>query len=253
MCCFSRPVKVVADTNIFARSSKDGRQFLVYSMRFDAAEDLAMILPIPVPKTTPDDAVKFINLEKYPDFFDDLRRGFPEPRALAPSRSGGKGPPPPKAAPLPVVEVGDFVASFVPSVKDFARLDEQFRLPTDVWDKLPQYKEFGFAVFKLKKGNQPGEKKVHPMAFEFPRADGRKLFFPTVHIHDGTVKDKARFDHALFAQASAGEDLTGWEETPQPAGMFMTKLDKVKGLVDPEAHCYRKPMRGVLKNEDMIV
>ena len=31
MCCFSRPVKLVADTNIFARSSTNGRQFLVFA------------------------------------------------------------------------------------------------------------------------------------------------------------------------------------------------------------------------------
>ena len=32
MCCFSRKVDVVADTNIFARASSQGRQFLVYSV-----------------------------------------------------------------------------------------------------------------------------------------------------------------------------------------------------------------------------
>ena len=30
---------------------------------------------------------------------------------------------------LPVVEVGKYAASFVPAIKDFARLDKQFRLP----------------------------------------------------------------------------------------------------------------------------
>ena len=49
MCCFSRPVSTVADTNIFARAGKDGRQYLADSMNFSAAEDLAMILPIPTP------------------------------------------------------------------------------------------------------------------------------------------------------------------------------------------------------------
>jgi len=39
----------VADTNIFARAGKDGRQYLADSMNFSAAEDLAMILPIPTP------------------------------------------------------------------------------------------------------------------------------------------------------------------------------------------------------------
>src|SRR5947208_2148268 len=137
MCCFSRKVDVVADTNIFARPGKDGRQFLVYAMRLKAGEDLSMILPIPTPKGSPDDAVRFVSLEKYPAFFDDLRKGSPEPRALAGGRGAKKDAAPPK--PLPVVEVGSFVASFVPAVKDFARLDAQFRLPEAVLEKLPRY------------------------------------------------------------------------------------------------------------------
>ena len=56
MCCFSQPVALVADTKIFARAGEKGRQFLVYSMRFKAGSDLAMILPIPVPKGAADDA-----------------------------------------------------------------------------------------------------------------------------------------------------------------------------------------------------
>ena len=112
-------------------------------------------------------------------------------------------------------------------------------------DKLPQYRDYGFAVFKLKKG----EHKVHPMAFDFPRADKSKLFFPTVHIHDGKVHDRASFDHALYCQ---GWD-TGmkWEESPQPAEMFMRKLDQAKGVVDAKAHVYRKQMHGTYKNEDV--
>ena len=81
MCCFSRPVDIVANTNIFARPSKDGRQFLVYSMTLSAKDDLAMILPVPSPKDAKEEAVKFINLEKYADFFKDMLAGFPMPPA----------------------------------------------------------------------------------------------------------------------------------------------------------------------------
>jgi hypothetical protein len=246
MCCFSRKVELVADTNIFARAAAEGRQFLVYSMRLKAGEELAMILPIPVPKETKEGAVKFINLEKYPDFFAELSSGFPQ--ADAKPESGGK-----KDAPnrhkLAVVEVGSFVASFAPSLKDFGRLDERFRLPADVWDKLPQYKNSGFAVFQLKKG----EMKVHPMAFEFPRANPRQLFFPTVHIHDGSVPAKARFDHQLYCQLTDEAGGITWEESPQPAGLFMTKIERAQGIVDPKAHCYRKLMSGQFDNQDVIV
>jgi hypothetical protein len=245
MCCFSQKVDVVADTNIFARASKDGRQFLVYSMRFKAGEDLAMILPIPTPKDSPEDAVKFISLEKYEGFFDDLRKGFPvkkDDRAPPKAAAGGLG--------LKVVEVGKFVASFVPAVKDFARLDKQFRLPDGVWEKLPRYKEFGFAVFKLKKPEK-GEQKVHPMAFEFPRADKRVLFFPTVHIHDGTVPAKAGFDHSLFCQV-AGEPPTRWDESPELADTFV-KVKESQGIIDGNAHVYRRLMKGSFDNKDVLV
>jgi hypothetical protein len=47
MCCLSQPVEVVSDTSIFARGT-NGRQFLVSSMRFAAATDPAMALPLPV-------------------------------------------------------------------------------------------------------------------------------------------------------------------------------------------------------------
>jgi hypothetical protein len=251
MCCFSREVQGVADTKIFARSGKEGRQFLVYAMNFKAAEDLAMILPIPTPKDAKEDAVKFLSLEDYPTFFDEMREGFP----VQPSQEG-KGDGKDQQAhdsrkPLEVVQVGSFEASFVPTAKDFARLDERFRLPAGTWDQLPQYAEWGFAVFKLKSGKD--KQSVHPMAFDFPRAKAERLFFPTVHIHDGKIHAKAGFDHALYCQNSADETVTMWEESPQPAGLFMKKLPKAHGIVDPEGHVYRKMMVGEFKNEDVWV
>ena len=242
MCCFSREVKSVSNTNIFARDSKSPMQFLVYSMNFSAAADLAMILPIPIPKGTPEKGVRFINLEKYPDFFVAMDSGFPKAAvASAAPADGGK-----KAPKLEIVEVGAYEASFVPTVNDFGRLDERFRLPAGTWDKLPQYKAYGFAVFKLKEGNH----KTHPMAFEFPRADPGKLFFPTVHIHDGLVHEKADFDHTLYAQFGMAP-AQAWIESRQPASMFMN-VSKCAGVVDADGHVYKRIIRGERKNEDTL-
>lgn len=245
MCCFSGKVESVSDTNIFARASKDGRQFLVYSMKFKAGADLAMILPIPTPKDSAEDAVKFINLEKYEAFFDDVNKAFPAPGSDGDGPGGTRNKAEPKK--LAVVEVGKFVASFVPTVKAFDRLDKQFRLPAAVWDKLPQYADFGFAVFKLKKPEKD-EQKVHPMAFEFPRDDKKVLFLPTVHIHDGTVPAKAKFDHALFCQVP--EAPMGWDESPGLAESSV-KVKETQGIVDPSGHLYRKVMRGMFENKDV--
>jgi hypothetical protein len=159
----------------------------------------------------------------------------------------------PKARPLPVIEVGDFGASFVPSIRDFSRLDERFRLPDTAWDKLPAYRDFGFAVFKLKESADK-QQKVHPMAFEFPRANPRRLFFPTVHIHDGKVHAKAEFDHTLYCQTTGGETLPmgGWVESPQLADQFL-QIARTAGIVEANSHCHKSRIRGLRKNEDIVV
>ena len=249
MCCFSRPVISVSQTNIFARSTMQGHQLLVYSMNLNAKEDLAMILPIPVKPHSGEKAVHFINLEKYPNFFKDMQQGFiVQEYTLSKSMKGrmamGAG------SVLEVLEVGSFQASFVPTLKDFSRLDARFRLPAGTWEQLPQYKEFGFAVFKLK----PGAKTIHPMAFEFPRADPHHLFFPTVHIHDGKVHATAMFDHSLFYQRMHGEtfSLATWKESASLAKTFM-KVEKTAGMVLGDNHCYRMMITGRKANRDFVV
>jgi hypothetical protein len=149
-----------------------------------------------------------------------------------------------------VVSVGSFDASYVPTIADFDRLDARFVLPKGTWDKLPQYHDYGFAVFKLK----PGAHQIHPMAFEFPRADHTRLFFPTVHIHDGKVHARASFDHALYCQHSPGDtfSLRNWTESGQQAHQFM-HIGAAKGLLLSHEHCYRLGMQGKLKNEDVWI
>ncbi len=251
MCCFSGPIRDVSATRIFARwiPVSEGQPFhqcVVYQMNFAADRDLSMILPIPVPPASPEKAVQFIDLSRHEDFFQKLNQLFPVVRTFARAPSAAR-----EAAgsqgKLEVVSVGSFEASFVPTVKDFSRLDERFRLPTQVWDELPAYKNWGFAVFKLKKDAHT----VHPMAFTFPRASVEKgLFLPTVHIHDGKVHARADFDHHLYIQYHSNyKGPQGWEESSAlPSSQFLTS---VKGLIDRSAHVYRKKMHGEFKNADV--
>lgn len=247
MCCFSKPVKSVSDTKIFARMAAKGRQFLVYSMKVEAKEPLAMVLPIPVAAGTKESDVHFINLQKYPAFFDDLNSGFPV--LVINSKSLGEDSARTASAPLKVFQVGSFEASLVPTVKNFTRLDARFRLPATAFDALKGYAKYGFAVFKLKAGAQT----VHPMAFDFPSASTR-LFFPTVHIHDGKVHDRAAFDHDLYCQPTEEHrlKLLDWEESHGAAAQFM-KLELAQSVVLKDEHCYKRTMRGRLANKDTFV
>jgi len=250
MCCFSQPVISVNATNIFARAGDNDRQFLAYSMTLNAKSELAMVLPLPVKPGTDEKGVKFIDLSAYPNFFADLLKGFPTPKPKASFGWGLSRSAPAAAQPLAVVKVGSFEASFVPSLKDFSRLDERFRIRDEAWRKLPQYADFGFAVFKLKSG----EARIHPMAFSFPRRDPRKLFFPTVHIHDGEVHEQAEFDHLLYCQPNEDQSLAlqGWRESERLANSFMN-INKTQGLMAARQHCYQKIVRGMLRNRDTLV
>jgi hypothetical protein len=249
MCCFSKPVSAVKSTRIFVRAADEGRQFIVYTMFIRAKEDLAMILPIPVKPASGEKTVNFVNLKEYPNFFDDLESGF-----IMPTKSDNALEAIPASASLStleVVQVGDFEASYVPTVKDFSRLDSRFRLPSSTWSKLPQYQSYGFAVFKLK----PGAMNVHPMAFSFPRGDTSTLFFPTVHIHDGKVHARATFDHQLYCQPYGDDYPTfggQWKESNGPASHFM-QVDKSKGVIEGDQHCYKRELTGLLTNKDTLL
>ena len=247
MCCFSRPVQSVSRTRIFCRFTEVDLQAVVYAMTIEAAEDLAMVLPLPVAPARRQDAVTFVNLEGYPRFFDHLHNAFPQPKLQ--SLSFGGPPAAGNARTLKVEQVGSFEASYVPGIEDFARLDERFRLPAGTWEKLPRYADYGFAVFKLK----PGKQKIHPMALTFRSRSPGTLFFPTVHIHDGKVHDREDFDHTLYAQGWTNAVISGldWEESPG-AARGSIEIDKTKGLVWADGHIYRRTITGTHKNEDIL-
>jgi len=247
MCCFSLAVDLVADTQIFARSA-GGRQFLVYGMTYAANHDLAMILPLPTPPNSQENAIEFIDLSNYPSFFNDLRAGFKYDPSTSNSNSGG-APAKPK---LLVHDVGEYQASFIPRMEDFDRLDERFRISPVVWNRNPTYHDYGFAVFKLR-ANAPS--RVHPMAFSFPQRDPAHLFFPSVHLHDGEIHPRAEFDHTLFCQHEPGVNMRmqgWWQESNRRASAHMD-IDRTNGIVNPDLVCYYKSLSGILTNTDTII
>lgn len=266
MCLFSQHVESVRSTSIFARFVSPGRQALIYSMDIESRQDVAMVLPLPVLPGTGDDAVEFVNLAGNARFFEDLALAFPP--IPVPDDSGFDAMDLDLALdPTPVVvhDVGDFEASYVPTLGDFERLDARFRLDPRVWDGLPIYQDHGFAVFKLKATLGRGvskrtrrEKTIHPMALTFPTRRPDALYFPTVHIHDGQLHEVADFDHALYCQrvgapeALAGTPPSTWDPSK---GRFAHFLDVslTKGLCDGNARGWRAILRGSRPNTDTWV
>lgn len=259
MCCFARPVNTVRNTRIFARPTGQGSQFLVYQMSYESAEENAMILPIPVRRPASEQSVRFLDLKGYPDFFRDLDAGFP----YIPSKfqfGCSAGSTVDSAGRLDVHEVGNYVASFVPTIADFERLDSRFTLSPETWSRIPQYQDYGFAVFQLASGHL----EPHPMAFEFETASD-SIFFPTVHIHDGQVHDEEEFDHELYVQhAGFDSQVYGYQNADVPdseTGLVRSKYtaksfcetEKTKGIVAPDLLVHRREIRGSQANRDVLL
>jgi hypothetical protein len=206
MCMFSREVRNVADTRMFGRLIDGSEQVLVYQMALQAGEDLAMVLPLPVPPDAGENAIRFINLERAPHFFNDLGNEVPvwkdERRVVRDYESLSAHEP--ARATLAVRTVGRYEASFVPSLADFIRLDARFRLPDAIWSQVSVYRDWGFAVFKLRETGSTAGEAVHPMAMRFPTRYHWSLFFPTVHVHDGELHETAWFDHLIYFQDYIG-------------------------------------------------
>ena len=259
MCCFAGVGEVhVHGTTIFARLTAPGTQVLAYQMAYSAKAPTAMILPLPVALPANDSSVRFKSLKEYPDFFRALAHGFPSPppRLSWPTKHAEVA----AAATLEVQEVGDFVASFVPGVADFKRIDRRFVLAPEVWKKLPAYADYGFAVFQLKELNGS----PHPIALEFDSRLREQLFFPTVHIHDGSVHEKDTFDHVLYAQASAFDarvdDYDGPNSVDRHTGFVrsqskvanFTDVAQSQGLLAAELLVHKMSLNGLLPNQDTL-
>lgn len=256
MCIFSQPVTSVSSTRIFARPTGRSTQFLVYQMNYESREPNAMILPIPVRQPAGEESLRFIDLEGYPEFFDDLSTGFPyqpPPYSVgcSASRNGAA------ADSLTVFNVGNYIASFVPSLTDFSRLDERFTLPKSTWAQVPQYAKYGFAVFQLAAGSLT----PHPMAFEFETAL-ESIFFPTLHIHDGEVHASEPFDHVLYVQhAGLDSRVSSYQNSDvldTSTGLIRSKytarefcdIARCSGVVDKGLLVHRKFIQGAYPNSD---
>ena len=248
MCIFTDEIQHVSSTRIFA-SMEGYKQALIYDMYLSTGDDTAMVLPIPVTLEKGGNPVEFVDLSGYAEVFDDLHDLFPQilDLSLGLSEDGG-------AEFLEVEQVGEFEASFVSNPSEFSRLDPRFRLSNSVLEKIPAYTDYGFVVFKLRKGAS----KIHPMAFWFETRDVSKLFYPTVHVHDGSVHITEEFDHALYAQGSLLEhpglgrtyglvDSTNGLENREK---LQKMVSKSKCIVSDDSEIYRQLLVGELPNKD---
>ena len=115
------------------------------------------------------------------------------------------------------------------------------------------------------------------MAFEFPTRDAARLFFPTVHVHDGSFHPMAHFDHSLYcqrddaherlrdlwselhpgegerAEAAGVTPLESWyRRSERNAGAELRCADSA-GTLEPNARLHAIDVEGTHPNRDLWV
>lgn len=253
MSCFSQTMSQVGKTRIFARLTGKGTQLLVYQMEYESEKPAAIIIPLPIAVPGDESSVFFLDMKGYEGFFRDMHQGFPAIHLPnIPKGASGKS--------LAVQKVGDFIASFVPTMDDFSKLDPQFVIPKETWAKVPAYADYGFAVFQLTELRG----RPHPIALEFQTRMPDQVFYPTLHIHDGVVRKRIFYKHELYLQHAAydsrvgeyisghyADNATGFVRSKNVAGSFC-KCDETRGVVIPELLIHRIDVLGPLPNKDMV-
>ena len=197
MCCISRPVQEVADTNILvARLETDPNfQLTVYQNKVhNQSPKNAMIIAVPSPST-----VRIHNLSSARDLFTRLHSFFTpivvEEIYYFNMKSADDEIRQP--AKLKVERVGDYNVSLVPSMADLKRVDDSYFLLSDgVIQALSIYpSSWGFLVFGLS-DESTHSRKYSPFAFshELPYPD--QLYIPTLHYHEHTrvITQDSKFD-----------------------------------------------------------
>lgn len=228
MCIFSRGVRHVGSTRIFAGHQDDGRQALIYSMEVELSAPTAMVLPLPTPPGAGEDAVVFVSLADYPTIFDDLERAFP-PMYLSAGAPQGRAVAVAGSPNLVVHRVGAFVASFAPTAADLDRLDPRFRLSEAARTAVTAGRDgWSFAVVQL---DSTRREHVHPIALVFPRLDPSALYFPTLHVHADALPATARFDHRLYYQPDPAIASTVPSQAASGPIERFVDLGRAQGLV----------------------
>src|SRR5690606_36884667 len=79
------------------------------------------------------------------------------------------------------------------------------------------------------------------------------LYFPTVHVHDGTVPESAHFDHSLYAQPDPVVDaLLGWDRSHGALGNHLDERP-AEQVVDFWRGGFQLALAGDQPNQDTVL
>lgn len=236
MCIFAKEVKQVSHTRILVAPTSNGRQLTIYEnavtktrLKKGQHGGNAMILPCP---SFNGSKVELVDLSKHPNLFNNLDKLFPKLKHNKPAYSGNakaksKASDEEAEEELEVHNVGAYVVSIVPSIRDIIRLNKDvFTISISVEELLHRKYDTNFAfiicAFDITKGIDP-----HPIGYVHDALSPTELFVPCKHEHgDGDTKTE-HFDHTLFSIGTIPHEFGG--RTPEEERTYLEEQAKNKG------------------------
>jgi hypothetical protein len=210
MCIIQGEVLQVASTKIFVADVDNQTQLTVYSnnVLLPNGKTAAMILPF-----VQGPNFKVLNLQNHQNIFDILKHMFVSNLRF---RGGNLST---NSAPdcLPIIQIGSYDVTIIPSFQDFHRLQYgHFQLEPDVGTLLGNFyaNNYGFLVCKLRQNAS-----FHPIGYTSNKLSKGTFFVPTKHYHK--PNEHADWDHSIYVNthkyfipnlvSQVQESASGWD------------------------------------------
>lgn len=227
MCIIQGDNPNVKKTRILVAPIDSFWQFTMYGneVSFQSPQSFAaMILPVPSGADP-----ELIDLSRVSDCLDVLSRYLIPPSLSAASFSITNSSKSRSDSYLEVTEVGSYLASVVPTLSDFHRIDPSvFVLDPTVFQVLSQYypTDFQFVVCMLQQ-----HKAYHPLGILHRRLPDSRLFLPTLHFHysQASHQDHTDWDHEIFCCDSRIVEALPWQYQ-SPNAVDMSSLMNRSGM-----------------------
>lgn len=153
-----------------------------------------MILPVPSTKEGAD--ISLVSMEGAEDLFKVLNEIYtPRARSMGLSKSKSR-----ETFSLEVKKVGDYDVSIVPSLRDFDRLSDIFKVSENVSEILESNYSNGFS-FVVAMLNKTGS--FQPLAYTHEMPRDLKMFVPTRHEHGDDEEGLPDWDHTIYINSFA--------------------------------------------------
>lgn len=239
MCILSRHGEL-SETRILIDVRSNGQIGLFYQMSYEGTPENTMVLPIPSKNL-----VEFIDTQDNTAFLKEINEGFPRVVTLGAPTRGSR-------LRLPVVRVGRFIATHVPTKSDIDRLDPEFQIPAEVFDEYDDswsYVAFKFAEPLTEDQVRDGAPQALAYVFGVVYMNEGRIVFPTKHYHgNGRVRSREVFDHLLFLHTATPP--AKWTKSER-AIIFSKPVPFIEFA--PDKCFYKIMIKGMYENVDIAV